>query len=97
MTTELRAKKSAVVGAGVDIGSGAIANVTIQGVVYPVCWDVALGPNTDWSRTIPAVEILHRDVVGWDIGCICSRKCFTEREIESTTSLTHCKLMCTMP
>ena len=59
---------AAVIGAGVDMGSGAIAKITIQGVVYPVYWDVALGPNTDWSGIIPSVEVLRRDVVGWDIG-----------------------------
>jgi hypothetical protein len=62
------ASGAAIIDAGVDIGSGDIATVTIQGVAYPVYWDVALGPNTNWSETIPVIEVLHRDHVGWDIG-----------------------------
>lgn len=64
----IASKESAVVDAGVDMGIGAIAKINIQGVVYPVYWDEALGPNTDWSGIIPSVEILRRDVLGWDIG-----------------------------
>ena len=62
---------AAVIGAGLDIGSGAIANVTIQGVVYPVYWDAALGPNTDFTGTDPSgwtIDKQRRDDHQWDIG-----------------------------
>jgi hypothetical protein len=59
---------AAIIGAGVDMGTGAITNISIQEVVYPVYWDVALGPNTDWSGIIPSIDVRRRDVVGWDIG-----------------------------
>jgi len=61
----------ASINSGVDLGDGAIATVTIQGVEYPVYWDAALGSATDWSNTIPSVEILRRDSTGgaaWDVG-----------------------------
>jgi len=61
----------ACINAGADLGSGAIATLTIQGVEYPVYWDSALGASTDWSSTIPSVEVLRRDSdggEGWDAG-----------------------------
>ena len=61
------ASGSAVIDGAVDMGSGAIATLTIQGDSYPVNWDVALGPSTDWNGTIP-VDIQSRDTVGWDQG-----------------------------
>lgn len=60
--------ESAVVDSGFEMGRGDIANITIQGVDYPVSWGVALAPGTDWSGLIPIVETLNRDDVGWDIG-----------------------------
>jgi len=64
------AASAAVIGVGVDMGTGAIATVTIDGVGYPVYWDVALGPSTVWSSgsTLPVIDVVYRDVVGWDIG-----------------------------
>ena len=41
---------AAVIDAGVDMGSGAIDTITIQGTAYTVDWDVGLGPTT--SRTV---------------------------------------------
>jgi hypothetical protein len=57
-----------VIDGGVDMGSGAIATITIQGTSYQVNWDVALGPKTDWSGTIPSIDVQARDIVGWDQG-----------------------------
>jgi hypothetical protein len=59
---------AAVIDAGLDLGSGAIATITIQGTAYSVNWDVGLGDGTDWSGTIPVIEELQRDVHGWDQG-----------------------------
>jgi hypothetical protein len=61
---------SAVVNAGEDMGSGAIATLTIQGVNYQVNWDDAIGPATVWGSgaTLPVIEKVSRDVIGWDIG-----------------------------
>ncbi|MFC1612196.1 hypothetical protein ACFL6C_14625, partial [Myxococcota bacterium] len=64
----IAAADSAVIGNGVDMGSGAIATLTIQGHSYPVPWDFALGPNTDWSPTIAVIDKLSRDTIGWDQG-----------------------------
>ena len=81
-----------VIGTGVDMGSGAIANLTIHGIDYPVYWDVALGPNTDWSGTIPVVEILHRDAVGWDIGAYAYSTGGKDNDISSPKGLMIIKL-----
>jgi hypothetical protein len=69
------------------MGSDAIAKITIQGIVYPVYWDEALGPNTDWSRIIPSVEILHRDVVGWDIGAYAAKNFAPGKKLNPPSSL----------
>jgi hypothetical protein len=78
---------AAVIGTGVDMGSGAIAKITIQGSVYPIYWDVALGPNTDWSGIIPSIEILRRDIVGWDIGAYATKKNAPKDKLDPPTNL----------
>ena len=65
---EINSTSSAVFGAGIDMGSGAITTIKIQGQNYQVYWDVALGPDTNWSSTIPYIEILRRDSLRWDQG-----------------------------
>jgi hypothetical protein len=65
---EIISTSSAVFEAGIDMGSGAITTIKIQGQSYPVYWDIALGPDTDWSSTIPYIEILRRDSLQWSQG-----------------------------
>jgi hypothetical protein len=65
---------AAVIDGGTDMGSGAITTITIQGVEYPVNWDIGLGSNTDWSGIIPVVEVLARDTYGWDQGAYVSEE-----------------------
>ena len=52
--------------AGTDL-SGCF-DITIQGTNYHICYDDALGKNTDWTTTPPTIEILNRDDLGWDRG-----------------------------
>ena len=62
---------AAVIGAGSDMGTGAIATVTIQGVAYPVYWDIALATGTSFpgDGTIPTIVTTTRDSYdAWDIG-----------------------------
>ena len=60
---------AAVIDAGIVMGNGGvIATVTIQGVGYPVYWDTALDPATNWSTVPPAVVTSRRGMDGWDIG-----------------------------
>jgi len=56
---------------GVDMGSGTIASVTIQGKSYDIPWDLAIGGGTVWSTIDPdkiVIDTQSRDTIGWDIG-----------------------------
>jgi len=60
--------ESAVYGAGVDMGSGNIDSLTINGETVNVPWDFGLGSETDWSGTLPVIDAKYRDTEQWDIG-----------------------------
>ena len=65
------ASGAAVIAAGDDLGTGAIATLTIQGTSYPVYWDAAIGNSTVWGSgaTLPVIEKITRDSYdAWDIG-----------------------------
>ena len=66
----IESSTSGVYGAGYNMGSGDITELTIQEVAYPIPWDFALGSQTVWGTgaTLPVIEELSRDEVGWDIG-----------------------------
>lgn len=64
------ASGAAVIGAGVDMGTGAIDTITIQGVSYPIYWDTAILTAT-WGSgsTLPVITTTTRDSYdAWDIG-----------------------------
>jgi hypothetical protein len=55
---------SSVVSGGVDMGSGNIAQVTVQGTTHDIPWDFALGKDTVWSFTNP--DSISIDEEAWD-------------------------------
>lgn len=62
---------AAVIGKGIDMGTGAIVILVIQGVSYSVYWDIALADGTSFpgNGTIPTIVTVSRDSYdAWDIG-----------------------------
>ena len=85
----ISSSNSPIVNSGKSVGIGNIKVLTIQGTSYPVEWDTALDPRTDWISIPPKVITAKQSEHGsnWEKGAYVFIDSFSNSFLKSPKSL----------